>query len=273
MTVEGFVLAVNYAILGYFLLLNGFYLMLYVISFRVVSDYARREVFSGFSELANSQYAPGVSLIVPAYNEEATIAASVRSFLALNYPTFEIVVINDGSSDRTVEILRREFDLKASDQSVQNELQTQPINAVYTSATEKILVVDKDNGGKADALNAGICAARYPLICCIDADVILEEDALLRLARPMIESSDVAAVGGHRARCQRMHRGDGARRRCEDLSASAAELPDRGVPAGLPRWAHRVELTQRHADHLRRFRHVPARRHRGSRRLRERHRG
>lgn len=196
MTVEGFVLAVNYAILGYFLLLNGFYLMLYVISFRVVSDYARREVFSGFSELANSQYAPGVSLIVPAYNEEATIAASVRSFLALNYPTFEIVVINDGSSDRTVEILRREFDLKASDQSVQNELQTQPINAVYTSATEKILVVDKDNGGKADALNAGICAARYPLICCIDADVILEEDALLRLARPMIESSDVAAVGG-----------------------------------------------------------------------------
>ncbi|WP_235180990.1 glycosyltransferase [Nesterenkonia sp. AN1] len=196
MTAEGFVLAVNYAILGYFLLLNGFYLMLYVISFRVVSDYARREVFSGFSELAVSQHAPGISLIVPAYNEEATIAASVRSFLALNYPKFEIVVINDGSRDRTIEILRKEFELKASDQSVQPELQTQPIRTVYTSARDKILVVDKDNGGKADALNAGICAARYPLICCIDADVILEEDALLRLARPMIESSDVAAVGG-----------------------------------------------------------------------------
>lgn len=196
MSVEGLVLAVNYAILGYFLLLNGFYLLLYAISFKEISDYARREVFSGFSELASSEYASPVSLIVPAFNEEATIAASVRSFLALNYPQFEVVVVNDGSRDRTVEILRQEFDLKESDQPVRMELETQPLKAVYTSASENIVVVDKLNGGKADALNIGICAARYPLICCIDADIILEQDALLRLARPMIESSDVAAVGG-----------------------------------------------------------------------------
>ncbi|RJN32394.1 glycosyltransferase family 2 protein [Nesterenkonia natronophila] len=196
MTVEGLILAINYGILCYFLGLNGFYLALYAISFREISDYARREVFSGFAEMAVSKYAPAVSLIVPAFNEEANIVASVRSFLALNYPRFEVVVINDGSKDRTVEILREKFGLKASDQRIQQELETQPVNVVYTSATENMLLVDKTNGGKADALNAGICAARHPLICCIDADVILEEDALLRVARPMIESSDVAAVGG-----------------------------------------------------------------------------
>ena len=196
MSVAGFILFVNYAILGYFLALNGFYLLLYAISFREISDYARREVFSGFAELAASDYAPPVSLIVPAYNEEATIAASVRSFLALRYPQFEIVVVNDGSADRTIEVLKEEFGLRESDQPVRMQLQTQPLKAVYTSASENIVVVDKANGGKADALNTGICVANYPLVCCIDADIILEEDALLRVARPMIESSDVVAVGG-----------------------------------------------------------------------------
>jgi cellulose synthase/poly-beta-1,6-N-acetylglucosamine synthase-like glycosyltransferase len=137
-----------------------------------------------------------VSLIVPAYNEEATIAASVRSFLALRYPLFEVVVVNDGSGDRTVEVLRREFDLWESDQPVRIQLETQPIRGVYSSPAERLVLLDKENGGKADALNAGICAANYPLVCCIDADIILEEDALLRVARPMIESSKVVAVGG-----------------------------------------------------------------------------
>lgn len=83
MSVADFILGFNYAILFYFLLINGFYLFLYVVSFVKISDYARREVFTGLSELMVSQYAPPVSLIVPAYNEEASIAASVRSFLAL----------------------------------------------------------------------------------------------------------------------------------------------------------------------------------------------
>lgn len=196
MSVGEFVLFVNYAILAYFLALNGFYLVLYAISFREISDYARREVFSGFTELVASQYAPPISLIVPAYGEEATIAASVRSFLALRYPSFEIVVVNDGSKDRTLEVLREEFDLVESDQPVRMELQTQPLRGIYASPSEDLVVVDKENGGKSDALNAGICVAGYPLVCCIDADIILEEDALLRVARPMIESSEVAAVGG-----------------------------------------------------------------------------
>jgi cellulose synthase/poly-beta-1,6-N-acetylglucosamine synthase-like glycosyltransferase len=190
------ILAVNYFVLGYFLVINGVYVVLYVISFAEIADYVRREVFSGFSELFASNYAPPVSVVVPAYNEEATIAESVRSFLALHYPLHEVVVVNDGSKDATLEVLMREFDLHDSDQPVRMQLQTAPLRGVYTSPTGRLTVVDKENGGKSDALNAGVCAAGYPLVCCLDADIILEEDALLRVARPMIESSAVAAVGG-----------------------------------------------------------------------------
>ncbi len=196
MSLSGLLLAFNYAVLGYFLLLSGVYIVLYIISFVEISDYTRREVFGGLSELFTSNYAPPVSLIVPAYNEEATIAESVRSFLALHYPMHEVVVVNDGSKDATLEVLLREFDLWESDQPVRKQLKTAEILGVYASPSERLVVVDKENGGKADALNAGICAARYPLVCCIDADIILEEDALLRVARPMVESSEVAAVGG-----------------------------------------------------------------------------
>ena len=196
MSLEWAVLAVNHAILGYFLLLNTFYLVLYAISFLEITSYSRKEIFSGFAELFTSNYAPPVSVIVPAYNEEATISASVRSFLSLQYPLFEVVVVNDGSKDGTIDVLREEFDLSESDQPVRLQLDTQPIKSVYASASERMVVVDKENGGKADALNVGICAANYPLVCCIDADIILDEDTLLRLARPMIESSKVVAVGG-----------------------------------------------------------------------------
>ncbi len=196
MSISDFILAVNYFVLGYFLLINGIYLALYLISFVEIADYVRREVFSGFSELFTSNYAPPVSVVVPAYNEEATIAESVRSFLALHYPLHEVVVVNDGSRDGTLEVLMQEFDLYESDQPVWLQLETAPLRGVYTAPSERLLVVDKENGGKSDALNAGICAARYPLVCCIDADIILEEDALLRVARPLVESSEVAAVGG-----------------------------------------------------------------------------
>ena len=196
MSLNDLVLTINYSVLAYFLVINGVYIILYAISFVEIADYVRREIFSGLPELFTSNYAPPVSVIVPAYNEEATIADSVRSFLALHYPLHEVVVVNDGSKDQTLLVLMQEFDLYESDQPVHMQLETAPLRGVYTSATERLVVVDKENGGKSDALNAGACAARYPLICCMDADIILEEDALLKVARPMIESSKVAAVGG-----------------------------------------------------------------------------
>jgi cellulose synthase/poly-beta-1,6-N-acetylglucosamine synthase-like glycosyltransferase len=190
------ILTVNYFVLGYFLAINAIYFVLYLISFAEIADYVRREIFSGFSELFTSNYAPPVSVVVPAYNEEATIAESVRSFLTLHYPLHEVIVVNDGSRDGTLEVLTQEFGLYESDQPVRMQLETAPLRGIYTSPTERLIVVDKENGGKSDALNAGICAASYPLVCCMDADIILEEDALLRVARPMIESGSVAAVGG-----------------------------------------------------------------------------
>jgi cellulose synthase/poly-beta-1,6-N-acetylglucosamine synthase-like glycosyltransferase len=190
------ILTVNYFVLGYFLVINAVYVVLYLISFAEIADYVRREIFSGFSELFTSNYAPPVSVVVPAYNEEATITESVRSFLTLHYPLHEVIVVNDGSRDGTLEVLMQEFGLYESDQPVRMQLETAPLRGIYTSPTERLIVVDKENGGKSDALNAGICAASYPLVCCMDADIILEEDALLRIARPMIESGSVAAVGG-----------------------------------------------------------------------------
>ena len=196
MTLGDFVLYVNYFVLGYFLLINAVYLVLYVISFAEIADYVRRDVFSGLAELFSSNYAPPATVVVPAYNERATIADSVRSFLTLRYPLHEVVVVNDGSSDDTLGVLIREFGLHESDQPVRQQLETAEIRGVYASPTERLVVVDKENGGKSDALNAGICAASYPLVCCMDADIILEEDALLRIARPLVEDGSVAAVGG-----------------------------------------------------------------------------
>jgi cellulose synthase/poly-beta-1,6-N-acetylglucosamine synthase-like glycosyltransferase len=190
------VVSLSYVVLAYFLVANSVYLALYAISFVEVSRYVRKESFWGLSDLFASNYAPPVSVIVPAYNEQATIADSVRSFLSLHYPRHEVIVVNDGSTDQTLEILRTEFDLYDSVQPVRRQLQTAPIRGVLTSPSQQLVVLDKDNGGKADALNAGVCAARYPLVCCLDADMILEEEALLRVVRPMVESSDVVAVGG-----------------------------------------------------------------------------
>jgi cellulose synthase/poly-beta-1,6-N-acetylglucosamine synthase-like glycosyltransferase len=195
-TLSDFIVFVNYFVLGYFLAINGVYLTLYVISFAEIADYVRRESFSGFAELFTSNYAPPVSVVVPAYNEEATIVSSVRSFLTLHYPLHQVVVVNDGSKDGTLDALIEEFDLYESDQPVRIQLETAPFRCIYTAPHERLVVVDKENGGKSDALNAGVCAAAYPLVCCMDADIVLEEDALLRVARPMIESGSVAAVGG-----------------------------------------------------------------------------
>src|SRR5215204_467856 len=190
------ILTVNYFVLGYFLSINAVYVVLYLISFVEITDYVRREVFSGFSELFTSNYAPPVSVVVPAYNEEATIVSSVRSFLTLHYPLHQVVVVNDGSNDGTLDALIEEFDLYESDQPFRMQLETAPLRCIYAAPHERLVVVDKENGGKSDALNAGVCAASYPLVCCMDADIVLEEDALLRIARPMIESGSVAAVGG-----------------------------------------------------------------------------
>jgi len=142
--------------------------------------------------------APPITFLVPAYNEEMTIAESVRALLAVRYPTFEVVVVNDGSKDGTLQALVAAFELQPAQRSYELAAQCAPIRAVYAAPNQpRLIVVDKVNGGKADALNAAMNLARAPLVCCIDADSLLEPDALLRAARPFVEDPQrVAAVGG-----------------------------------------------------------------------------
>ncbi len=166
MSLSDFVLGFNYFVLIYFLAINGVYLVLYVLSFVEISYAVKRDLFAGLSELFASNYAPPISVVVPAYNESATIVTSVHSLLALRYPAHEVVVVNDGSKDDTLEVLKEEFGLYESDQPIWQQTKTSRIRGVYASPSERLVVVDKENGGRSDAQNAGICAANYPLVCC-----------------------------------------------------------------------------------------------------------
>lgn len=142
--------------------------------------------------------APPIALLAPAYNEAATIENSVRSLLALEYPSYEVIVINDGSKDQTLDVLTRAFALAPAELDRNTALYHQPVRATYRSSEfPQLFVIDKVNGGKADALNAGLNLARAPLVCSMDADSILEPDALLRVAQPFVEDPQrVIAAGG-----------------------------------------------------------------------------
>ena len=145
----------------------------------------------------HERYEPPVSVIMPAFNEEATIAAAVRSILHLEYPEFEVIVVNDGSRDGTLEALTREYSLVPFPEAYRRQIESEPVHAVYRSTTHPSLrVIDKDNGGKADASNAGINAARYPLVCIVDADSILERTSLRHVVLPLLTEPHAIAAGG-----------------------------------------------------------------------------
>lgn len=138
-----------------------------------------------------------ISLLVPAYNEEITIVDSILALLQLNYPDFEIIIINDGSSDDTLQVLIDYFDLKIFPESYYNRLPTEEIKQIYISKKHNnIRVIDKVNGGKADSLNAGINIARSPLFCAVDADSILQTNSLDRIVQPFLEDPRTVAAGG-----------------------------------------------------------------------------
>ncbi len=145
-----------------------------------------------------SEQAPGISVLAPAYNEEMTIVESVRSLLALQYPDFEVIVVNDGSKDATLARLVEEFGLVEVERYVDDAVAHAPIRGFYaSSAVPRLVVVDKENGGgKADALNAAINCSRSELVCAIDADSILEDDALLRVVRPFIDEPHLTVAAG-----------------------------------------------------------------------------
>ena len=184
-------------VLAYFLVINTLYLLFSVVAFFALIQHRRRWTSRALDVVMRSPATPAISVIAPAYNEEATIEQSLRSLLLLNYPQFEVVVVNDGSKDKTIETMVAAFGLMRAPVVYQQPLDTQPVRALYRSLDNPdLVVIDKANGGKADAINAGINAARYPLVCVIDADSILEPEALMRAALPFIENPNTLATGG-----------------------------------------------------------------------------
>ncbi len=180
----------------YFIGTSLFYLLLNYLAVLRVFEHLAETALERFS-VSYTGLEPPISLLVPAYNEEQTIITTVYSLLQLEYPEHEVVVINDGSSDDTLDVLVREFDLEPTPDVYRRDLPTQEIRGLYRSRLySNLRVVDKDNGGKADALNAGLNTARCPLFCSIDADSFLERQSLRRVALPFIEDSRTVAVGG-----------------------------------------------------------------------------
>jgi cellulose synthase/poly-beta-1,6-N-acetylglucosamine synthase-like glycosyltransferase len=190
--------AVAIVALAYFVVLNGLYLLFTAIAWRGITEHRRERAYLATAEAFSSPLTPPISILLPAYNEEAGIVESVRSLLGLRYPEFEVVVVNDGSSDGTIGRLRAAFDLAPVRKALRAGIPTAPVRGSFSSRRHpELTVVDKENGGKADALNCGVNAARYPYVCAIDADAMLEEDALIRVAKPILDDPlRVAATGG-----------------------------------------------------------------------------
>ncbi len=149
------------------------------------------------NELVEDYFMP-VSILVPAYNEEATIAATVHSLLLQDYKLYEIIVIDDGSKDETSAAVLRNYKMKRTDRPIQRLLHTHRVEYVYEGKVGNvpITLIRKENGGKSDALNVGINASRYPYFLCIDADSVLQFDSLKKIVRPVLEDDNVVAVGG-----------------------------------------------------------------------------
>ncbi|MWB95204.1 glycosyltransferase [Flavobacterium sp. GA093] len=188
-------------ILAYAILIMSSYLILAYLSTKELKEYLKKNSFVDYEVLLTSEFAPKLSLIAPAYNESFTIQENVKSLLSLNYNNYQVIVVNDGSKDNSMEILIKTYDLILTELDFHSKIETKKIRGIYTSknaAFKKLIVVDKENGGKADALNAGLNIAQNPYVVCIDVDCILDKDSLLKLAKPFLESygKRIIATGG-----------------------------------------------------------------------------
>jgi cellulose synthase/poly-beta-1,6-N-acetylglucosamine synthase-like glycosyltransferase len=190
-------MVINSLSLTYMIGITITYFLQLLYSGKALNEYVKYLRFSDYRRYIDSANMIPVSLIVPAYNEEATVTETVKNLLKLNYPEFEIIVVNDGSKDTTLSLLIERFNMVPIDQPFKRSVDSKPIRAVYrTPLHENLIVVDKENGGKADALNAGINLSRYPVVVSMDADSVLEKEALVRIVTPFLQDNTVVAVGG-----------------------------------------------------------------------------
>ncbi len=192
------IIGVNYFIGIYYGVVNLVYTVLLTISLFVVLRHIQRIKYSPIKDFISSPETPPVSILIPSYNEARIILRTVQSALCVNYPFFEVIIINDGSTDDTLDVLVDSFRLKKIDRAYRSMLKTSAVRGFhYNPEIPNLLVIDKEKGGKADSLNCGINVSRSPYFCTVDADSVLEENALIKLMTPVVESTvPVVACGG-----------------------------------------------------------------------------
>ncbi len=191
------VLGINVVAMVYVLLVDVVYVIQLVVSTLSLTKYIKIRHCSDHERYYHSQNAVPISLLVPAYNEATTIIENVSNLLQLDYPEYEVIVVNDGSKDGTLQLLVEHFAMVKISQPIKCSIATQEVLGVYRCPQyPNLVVLDKLNGGKADALNAGINASRYPVFISIDADSLLEKDSLMKVVMPFMKDHRVVSVGG-----------------------------------------------------------------------------
>lgn len=194
--------AFGVAVIAYCLAYNGLQLFFVVIAFREVRSCLRGKAYEDLDVVFDSPFTPPLSMIVPAYNEERTIVDSLESILRLRFPRVEIVIVNDGSRDGTLRRIIDRFGFERIEITYEERITTSPVRGFYEKRTSlppgvtRWVLIDKENGGKADALNAGINASTCPFFVSMDADSLIDPDALLQAFRVMLSDDGVAVIGG-----------------------------------------------------------------------------
>jgi cellulose synthase/poly-beta-1,6-N-acetylglucosamine synthase-like glycosyltransferase len=189
----------NHALFWYYLASNVGYLVMLLVALKTSAAHQRLLESHSLRWISNTPLAPPITVIAPAHNEETSIRIAVRNLLDLDYPELEVIVVNDGSEDRTLDEMREEFRLRPVRAVYVHSMKSAPVRGLYRSGVDaRLVVVDKEPGGsKADAVNAGLNAATSPYLCIVDADSVLERDALLRIMLPILaDPKRVVAVGG-----------------------------------------------------------------------------
>jgi cellulose synthase/poly-beta-1,6-N-acetylglucosamine synthase-like glycosyltransferase len=178
------------------------YVILAIISAIETIEYVKKNSFVNYKEILTSTFSPSISIIAPAYNESLNIVENVRSLLSSHYVNYDVIIVNDGSKDDSLSKLIAAYDLIQIDHYINKQIKTKPLRkGIYKStnpAFDKLIVVDKENGGKADALNMGLNISKNKYVACIDVDCLLLEDALQKMVKPFLETTDtkVIAAGG-----------------------------------------------------------------------------
>lgn len=184
-------------VLIYFIALHALYFLLIAIGALQTRRYRKEITFAEFERIAASELSMPVSVIIPVFNEEGIAVETVKNALSLHYPKHEVLVVDDGSTDSTMSRLIEEFRLFQVEKQGAKHIPTREVLGIFESAEHPNLVVlTKENGRRGDAINAAVAVSRYPLLCVIDADCVLESDGLLHMARPFLRDSNLAAAAG-----------------------------------------------------------------------------